>query len=453
MTESSGADRSPDFPFRTSRFRSGHVGIVGLLATVILLVIAGVTLTVAVAGYQGHQLRGACEAASLAAAGELFAEHLAEDDSRRRRMFPRSLAHTAVNARRVDWARKAALAYVGENYEGREPLSVDGNRSNHPRGDIVVGHVRREDGVVTLIPWERGRADSVLVRATTKTPVASTVYRWLSQSSSIRGILPESSAIAVVRRRVHGFRPAGPVPVPMVPLILPGECFPELLSQRAEGKRANDKGKKRDKSPPGGKGDPSDKRAKFRTDRFTVDPRTGEVSAGGDGRVERSVVLFVHDSQKPVTAGEAALARFSSGALREERLARQIRRGLTETDLEALGGRLVLPEQGPLLLPIVPLHRTRDAERIGHMLKEIIGQARVWPVSVAHPEQDDDDAEKLQGARRVVGFVGARVVDCRWVGQRQLEIVLQAGRLLTPTALLSERHPESPWIGKLSLVR
>jgi hypothetical protein len=233
-------------------------------------------------------------------------------------------------------------------------------------------------------------------------------------------------ARATVDQRVVGFRPAGHVTVPMVPLMI--QPFDNVAQARSAGHA---------------RGQSSS------SDHFSVDPKTGHVKAGRDGLDEITIRLG-HTNQpgQPRHGGSAEahgsaenagqIVRFGRQASSRD-VGRQIRQGLSRYDLDSIGGAIV--HQGvtrqatamaePSAMSLAELHQA---------LCDIRGKKRIWLVG------------NLQTGS-IVGFTAGCVVVCEKTETGTLELVLQPCVLHTCTALVRAGEPRNPRIGKIVLTQ
>lgn len=139
-------------------------------------------------------------------------------------------------------------------------------------------------------------------------------------------------------------------------------------------------------------------------DNWSYNETTGVVSAGADGI--RELNLYPGSGGTQLPPGNFGTVDFGSSGNSTADLARQIREGVSEDDLAALGGELVLGADGTLLLN----GDTGLSASIQNDLLSIKGQPRIIPLfsTVSGPGNNS--------MFTIVGFAGIRILDVRLTG-------------------------------------
>jgi Flp pilus assembly protein TadG len=359
------------------------------LPALVLAVLVGIN-----AGYLVEArttLQNSADAAALAGAQGLVDDRTLLDD-------PRQMEQV------IDEARQAAIAYAEANPALGDPVVLEPNLENDPEGDIVFAALEtpRDKHLVVI---DLGAKEFLKETNTVRVTARRTEER--GNPINIMGgpfltLMPTDAVIrstATLDRDVVGFRPAGRIPVPLVPVA--------LLSDPT--------GKNRDswefQVEHHGGGD----HWRFDRDLYLA----VRDDKGGDGLFEMKVNLGSaprHGDRKGKSEGKgeerpnACLLLFGAGDTAD--LFRQITSGLTEQDLQQLGGELRLGVDNKRAsvpgVPWGPGGGSAESQLLLRALEELRlkGAPRVWPLFQGmHPDS---------GMPVLTGFVAARVVDVRW---------------------------------------
>lgn len=404
--------------------RAGLVSFVLLLFLVTLFSLLALTVDVGLLCCHQAKLESAAEAAALAGTAELMDTAILYGASGRAGP-PVAPVPYGSSGERIAQAKSQAgrlAAQFGVRLYTAPAVAEQRATTPEAAEDVVAGWV--EDPTAAVARLDRAAADgsvnSLWVRATRSYRSANPITLWLGRLLGLRAVEMGATGRATVDQRIYGFRPAGHLNVPMVPLVL--IVGPEAASTHDSSSAAAPLL------------EPSQ-------DEFTVDQRTGRVTAGPDGIPE--VVVQVGHGDGAVGAdnaeGRTTVEVFTPGGGPFDPLAlgRQTLFGLTRADLSPLGGQIALgPDGGPRVF----LRELPAAGALRQALVGILGEKRIWPAGV------------IEGtACRLVGFTATCVVDCRQAADSALSIVLQPCLLQTPTALTGAGVPRNGWIGKLML--
>ena len=419
-----------------SSSRSGFASGLVLLMLVFLAGFIALGLNVSRLSQVQAQLRTVCEASAISAAAELLDEgFLAGQEDQR---------DDIVAARET--ARKTALA----NFVDGRPVDLNLNSDNAPLGDIVVGSIDplKPAGRPIALPFDVHQAQGLNTVRVTARMKLNTYNKVTLFCGALLGVLSTdaaSSAQATLDRRIAGFRPEPNVRVPVVPVCVEYDSWIKQATARCRSGI---------------------------NDNYTIDYATGEVTLGPDGIAE--ILVSTLPSQAATDAdGEATDAAagtdVESGADAEQSTELpppawcrtlvltgdasavdawlvRCRDGLSQRDLETLGGQLIVLPQGATPVATLP----SMPSDLPNALMNIIGGSRAW--ALAEAEADDGTCE-------IVGFGAGRIVAVRaasndndsttdnWV------IVVQPTTLVSSQAVTTPDMNPNPWIGKLELTQ
>ncbi len=328
--------------------RRGAVAVLTALLLVGLLAVLAFSLDLGVVFVAQGEMQRAADAAALAAAWRLAESNVSGAESESTR----------------EWAAKqAAINIAAANFVLGQSPSVD-------TSDVVLGEYSDlEEGSGFNAESERPNAVRVTVRRTSESNDAIPLFfaRVLGRSS----LDHEATATAAVATRIKGFRIRTPgETLNIIPITLDQDSWNNLM---------------------GGGG----------TDDFTWDAETGEVQSGGDGIPE--VNLFPQDTGSSGNRGTVDIGGSNNST---NDIARQILHGVTQADLDAIGGALELDDNGELFLN----GDTGISAGVKDELAEIIGKPRIIPVfrEVHGPGNN--------AMYTIVNFVGVRVMYVKLTG-------------------------------------
>jgi Flp pilus assembly protein TadG len=402
---------------RRRRLQRPGLGRRGALSVYLIVSLPALLLAVLLginAGYlvEGRTtLQNSADAAALAAAQGLVDDRTLLDDP-------------ALMRQVIEDARQAAISYADANPALGLPVALEPNLENDPDGDIVFGALEAPRDR-HLVLTDLGAPCEEFLKLTNTVRV--TARRTEERGNPIKivggpflSVLPTDAVIpatATLDRRLVGFRPAGRIPVPLVPIA--------LLSDPT--------GRNRDswefQVEQHGGGD------HWRFDRTLYQAVRDDK---GDGLFEMAVKLGrapgrgdQHGKKDDEDRkSNACLLLFGAGDLPD--VARQFRSGLTEQDLAQLGGELRLGvDNKEAAVPGVPwAPGSAESQVLLQCLEELrlAGTPRVWPLFTGlHPDS---------GMPVLSGFVAARVVDVE-SGQAgsSLSFKVQPCAMSTVTAL------------------
>ena len=423
----------------TSRnINHGSLSVGLLVAMVVLLGSLALAVDTGFLWHAYGQLQFAADAAALAGAAELMDSGVLYAPPERQALQP------ILREQRIAAARQQALALAALNPVNGSPLRLDtsstndvdgdiarraafrrsipldANSANDVDGDIVVGWV--EDVVMSaqMVPWPATEeVNSIVIRARRLRANGDPVVFRFARALGLDGADVMATARASLDQRVYGFRPAGHVRVPLMPLaiITPEASQGEAFWFHLAG-----------------------------TDDHTVSTRPARVTSGPDGIAEYALVF---DPQQEDATEGVRLARFHTADPMDpgaQSVVSQILGGYTAADLADCGGQFALDGDGTLLVPGASVAGTPDTLPLT-ALRAILGQPRIWPLGTV------SSSAAPAPVYTIGGFVAACVVDADEDGDGRLTIHLQPCLLQTATALVCSGQRRNPWIGKLVLNR
>jgi hypothetical protein len=361
------------------------------------------------------QLRSTCQAAALAGAYELMDEGV--------------LVGLPDQRDDVLSARQAAQIYGRFNPVDGRPIVLDPNTTNDPRGDLIVCTFDPYGplGQPPVLPAQAAeRVNTLLVTARLSRNSFDTVSLWFGKLAGLSSADVAASAQATLDYRVAGFRAEPGIRVPVVPMVADYDDWMRLATS------------------PGVAG---------ANDNYAVNYQTGEVVVGSDGIPEITLEF------NPVPSEVEAAGTQNPEALATGRVAAMVldddgsnpsiwstrtRKGLSQADLAALGGQLVVANgRGPIpVYAIVP-------PELPAALMEIIGLNRAWPLGLPA-------AAGSGPATSVIGFAAGRIVVVRLNESSSTptwEVVVQPSTMVSSQAVTHPAMIPNPWIGKLELTQ
>ena len=343
--------------------RRGAVAVLTALLLVGLLAVLAFSLDLGVVFVAQGEMQRAADAAALAAAWRLAESNVSGAESESTR----------------EWAAKqAAINIAAANF-------VLGQSPSLESSDIVLGEYSDlEQGSGFNAESERPNAVRVTVRRTSGSNGAIPLFfaRVLGRNS----LDHQATATAAVATRIRGFRIRDGENLSIIPITLDQETWDDLMSG-------------------GG------------TDNFTWDPETGEVQSGGDGI--REVNLFPQNTGSSGNRGTVDIGGSNNST---NDIARQIREGVSQADLDAIGGSLELDDNGELLLN----GDTGISAGVKDELAEIIGKPRIIPVfrEVHGPGNN--------AMYTIVNFVGVRIMNVKLTGpMNKKQVMIQPAPIVS----------------------
>ena len=373
-----------------------------MLGTLVVLVGVG-ALALNLAWLISHkvQLQHACQAAVLAGAAQLLDP---------------AAGTTPPTPDVAAEARVAAATNQAQIFFAPNSSAILQTSGDSP--DVIAGWCQDPTfPSATVVPWTgAGPVNALSVRGMRRRSNGQAVVMWFGHLFGTGSAEPAAAATASMDQRIYGFRPLEYVPVPMAPLMASSTLqWPSAVVGATAGL----------------------------SDDYSVDPRTGAVSAGPDQIAEVTLLSPVAGGSAPSGQAAATWLSLPDAATDYNAIVLQVNDGIQPVDLTGIGGELALGTDGVLLIPAAAEPNFAQADMLLTALLSIRGQRRIWPVGSL-------DTSGGQPTCRITGFVAGCVVD----GSRNsnvISIVVQACTIQTCTGLLRSPMARNPWIGKLIL--
>lgn len=377
--------------------RRGVVALLLLLSLVVVLGVASLAINQSWMTSHRMELKEAATAAALAGAAQLF------------NPAPSTVADSAAAARLAKATDQASVFFAANSVA---VLNTAGANT-----DVLGGWCEDPTvpGAKPTVWTGTGALNALTVRGVRRRTNGQAVVLWFGNLFGMSNAEPAAAATATMDQRVYGFRPLEMLTLPMMPLAVPATI---VWPSAAPGSSAGT------------------------SDLYTVDPRTGAVTAGADGIAEITLMIPVADGEFPSGQTAATWLSLPTATTNNRWMAMQITDGLDATDLPELGGQFALGADGTLLVAAAASPTAGDADALVTAMLDIRGQKRIWPISAVNPN--------LTVSCQITGFAAGCIVDCSR-DSNVLKIVVQACTIQTCTALLRVGTARNPWIGKLIL--
>lgn len=365
----------------TARSRSSRRGTIIVLAAVLMVVMLGVIAFAVDIGRivtVRSELQTVADSAALAGVSQLL-----DRDALRGSPNPSA---------RISAARAEAGRYANMNRAGGAWIDLTSNSDNAVGGDFVVGHLPNP-------------SDQSSVFNTTTLPfnaVSVTARRSGDQNGSLRLFFApilgrelvdlSAQAVAVYEGQISGFTVTGHNPHVTHSKLLPFALDIDVWNQVSSGVGPDD---------------------------WTYNPTTQTVSEGGDGIHEAKLY-----GTKNGTAGNFGTVNIGTTNNAVSNIIRQILHGPSQSDFEALGGKLQLGADGTTTLSGDP----GLSAAFRSALEAIRGQPRI--VSLYRNVRGNGNKAEYE----IVGFAGVVITEVRLTGPKK-SVTFQPEFVVDPTAI------------------
>jgi len=444
--------------------RPGGAAVWGLILLSVLLAVLVLAVDLGIVWNTQAELRTVADAAVLAAA-YAWAEQLSP-------WMSETLPPSAREA-----AYRSAARYVQE-HSGEAALHLLPNPENDADGDIVFGFYDRRSGFVPArredldTPWPNAVCIAVRRDHAHGNPaglIFGPLCGWAIACVQAR-------AVAVLERRIIGFRCTDGQAIPLVPLALlsdPTARTPDAWETQLawQGAYLRPSSPMRPVSgdellatpgtfpgPASVAGQEEPPRLVFRLPIAASTTSINPVSPSGQTPANASAPAsplgnFLNSSQERTVLGTACVLKIGTGN-RADTL-RQVLTGLVSHDLDdpQLAGQLVIePTIGYRAVACWPMGWRLDDAEVPQLIVALTSlqqrqEVRIWPlfagfVTGSAIEQEDDQPAGWQAA--IVGFVAARILQVEMkssTAEAYLEITLEPQLLVTRTAIVASDHP------------
>lgn len=311
------------------------------------------------------ELQRAADAAALAATWELI------DDS---------LTDSVDLTSEIGNARQVAANYAAMNKVTAAAPSIDQNACNSAAGDVVVGYIANpKDSTSPMVYSNMNIANAVQVKIRKNDSMNGKVPYFFARVIGLDSVASEATATAALLKNFSGFKIASDGEnLEVLPYALDKQTWDNMLSG-------------------GG------------ADSYTWNESTSTVSSGADG--VREVNLFPQGTGSPGNRGTVDIGPSNNSTAD---LADQILNGVTQADLDHIGGELKLNDEGKLSLN----GDTGISAGVKDELSAIIGEPRIIPIfdSVVGPGNN--------AQYTIVQFAGVRIMYVKLTGSNSTKKVM-----------------------------
>jgi hypothetical protein len=299
-------------------------------------------------------------------------------------------------------SRREAADYAGKNTSGKLSINIDLNTDNSPHGDVVFGR-HLGGGHLTTLGNVR-RYNAVRVRTQRSDGRNGELPLFFARVMGMDSVEVAAEATAALQDDVMGFRPSdNSGNSSLIPFTLSVDSWRDLLMGHG-------------------------------ADEWTYDPATEEVVPGPDGVPE---LKFYPIAPEGSSSGDGISGNFGTLEIGLDTsngtgdLRTQIRDGISQQDLDAYGGELVLDP----VTETLPLSGDPGVSAgIKHALADVIGQPRTMPI------YQDASGSGDNAVYTIVGFAGIRILDFWLDGETPAEemdhyIILQPAYVIDDSAV------------------
>ena len=359
-----------------ARQRKGSVLVFMALMMVAMMALLSLAIDIGYLQNARCQLQQAADAAALAAAAELI------DDE--------ATTASAGMSDEITSARAIAVQFAAANPVcGAAPV-VDLNTGNDSLGDVVVGYLSNPgDRNCPMDTTNQNFFNAVQVRVRRNSTRNGEVPFYFARAIGFNGIAAETTATAALVKNIRGFNsPGDGGNLGILPFALDKQTWDGMLAG-------------------GG------------TDSWTWDEVTDTIRSGGDGI--REVNLFPQGTGSPGNRGTVDIGPCNNST---SDIARQILDGISQADLDALGGKIELDANGELFLN----GDTGVSAGVKDELAAIQGEPRTIPLfrEVNGPGNN--------AMYTIIGFAGIRIMEVKMTGSSK-RVIIQPAKMIAKGAI------------------
>lgn len=277
-------------------------------------------------------------------------------------------------------ARQVAASYAALNKVTAAAPTVDQNTSNNADGDVVVGYIANpKDSTSPMVFADMNQSNAVQVKVRKEDGMNGKVPYFFARVLGLDSLAAQATATAALLKNFSGFRiPDDGSNLDVLPFALDKQTWDAMLAG-------------------GG------------TDTWKWNESTETVSSGSDG--VREINLYPQSTGSPGNRGTVDIGGANNST---SDIARQITDGVTQADLDHIGGELTLNEQGELELN----GDTGISAGVKDELASIIGDPRIIPIfeSVTGPGNN--------AQYTIVEFAGVRIMEVKLTGSNSSKRVI-----------------------------
>ncbi len=353
--------------------RKGNILVLTAVMMVALITVLAFAVDIGYINMARTELQRAADAAAMAAAWELI------DDS---------VSSSSVNlTEEISNAREVAVTYAASNEVTQAAPVVDPNYSNSAAGDVVVGYIADPMNSASPMTYaDMNQSNAVKVKIRKETSTNGRVPYFFARVLGLEGAATNVSATAAVLKNLSGFRiPNDGDNLGVLPFALDKDTWDNMLAG-------------------GG------------TDNWTWNESSGTITAGADG--VREVNLY---PQATGSSGNRGTVDIGPANNSTSDLADQILNGVTQADLDCIGGELKLNDSGVLILN----GDTGISAGIKNELASIKGQPKIIPIfdTVTGPGNN--------AQYTIVEFAGVRILDVKLTGSNSSKkVIIQPAKVI-----------------------
>ena len=373
-------------------FRHKRKGSVLVFTAMMMVVMMGLLALAVDVGYLQNarcQLQKSADAAALAAAAELIDNE--------------AVSGSPNMSDEITSARGMAIQFAAANTVCSTAPVVDANTGNNTSGDVVVGYIADlSDSHAPMSTTNQDLFNSVQVRVRRNTIRNGDVPHFFAKVLGLNGAGVEGTATAAIMKNIKGFRtPDDGSNLGLLPFALDEQTWTGLLAG-------------------GG------------TDSWSWDEATDTLSAGGDG--VREVNLFPQGTGSPGNRGTVDIGPSNNST---SDIARQILHGITESDLNALGGKIEFDANGELFLN----GDTGISAGVKDELASIRGEPRTIPI-FREVHGPGNNAQYT-----IVAFAGVRIMEVDLTGAASSKkVIIQPAKVVTRGAIPNDGATSSYFV-------
>lgn len=373
-------------------------GAVMVLAAILMIVILGMVAFAVDFGYltiARTELQRNADAAAIAGCWDLM------DDS--------PPGATADLTAEIALARQSAAQYVTANSVCNSSVNVSSNSANASGGDIVIGNLDNPSLASSSLTFTNPNLfNAVQVHVSKSASANGVVPLFFGRIFGMEGQALDAQATAALLNNISGFQvPVDGSDLGILPFALDLDTWNGMLNG-------------------GG------------TDAFAWDEGTQSIVSGHDG--VREINLYPQGTGSPGNRGTIDIGGSNNSTAD---IARQIVHGVSQADLDHIGGALKLDSSGKLYLN----GDTGISAGVKDELTSIRGKPRIIPLfsSVVGPGNN--------ATYTIVKFAGVRILDVKLTGAMSgKRVIIQPAKIVTEGAIANTNGTTSytiyspPWL-------
>jgi Flp pilus assembly protein TadG len=345
--------------------RRGNVLVLTAAMMVVMITLLAFAVDLGYMNIARTELQRAADAAAMAATWELIDP---------------AVTNSVDLSAEISSARQVAVSYAAKNKVTAAAPAVDPNTSNSVNGDIVVGYIADPmSSTSPMVYTDMNIANAIKVKIRKETGMNGKVPYFFARILGLDSMASQASATAALLKNFGGFKiPEGESTLDVLPFALDKQTWDAMLAG-------------------GG------------NDVWNWNESTDTVSCGSDG--VREINLYPQSTGSPGNRGTVDIGPCNNSTAD---LAQQILNGVTQADLDHIGGELQLSDSGTLTLN----GDTGISAGVKDELASIIGDPRIIPIfdSVTGPGNN--------AQYTIVQFAGVRIMEVKLTGSNSSKRVI-----------------------------